>query len=225
MNEQASHDTICGYLAAFEDTWPDDAPPEEVRFVVLDCESSGLHPDRDRIVSIGAIDLFEGEILLGHGFEALLRVTHNTAATLVHGITRAEARHGQDEREAMLALLDYLRDGVIVGHHIGHDIAMLNAACRRHFDLSLRNRQLDTLGLTLHLERDGAFGDEEHLSSTSLDALCDRFGVVPYDRHTAPGDAFLTAQIFLRLLRYGRRFGRDTLARLTEPYWNGENSG
>ena len=221
MTESTSAQVIADYRRSFDHTWPDDAPPEEVRFVVLDCESTGLNPRRDRLVSIGAIAVREAQILLDDTFEALLRVRYNTAATLVHGITRAEARHGKGEREAMVEFLSYLGTGVIVGHHIDHDIAMLNAACRRQFDLELSNRRLDTLGLMLHLERDGAFAERPPLANTSLDALCQHFGIVPYDRHTAPGDAFLTAQIFLRLLRHASRHGRDTLTGLTEPFWSG----
>jgi len=52
----------------------------------------------------------------------------------------------------------------------------------------------------------------------SLDALCEMFGVVPRDRHTAGGDAFITAQIFIRLLRAAKAAGRDTLASLCRPY-------
>ncbi len=62
-----------------------------------------------------------------------------------------------EEAEALALFLDYLRDGVIVGHHIGHDIQALNCACERHFNLTLRNRWLDTMDLTLHLNDAGAF--------------------------------------------------------------------
>jgi len=221
--ERNEAQAIARYRSSFHQTWDDDAPTDTVRFVVLDCECTGLNPKRDRLASIGAIAVYEAQILLGDTFEVLLRIKHNTAATLVHGITRAETRYGEDEREAMLALLAYLRDGVIVGHHIGYDIAMLNAACRRQFDLELSNRHLDTLGLMLHLEREGVFSDQPPLENTSLDALCKRFGITPYDRHTAPGDAFLTAQIFLRLLRYAKRSGRNTLSGLTQPFWSAED--
>jgi DNA polymerase III epsilon subunit-like protein len=61
-------------------------------------------------------------------------------------------------------------------------------------------------------------GDYPPLQGYSLDALCRRFDVAPYDRHTAPGDAFLTAQVFLHLLRLAERAGRDTLGALCEPY-------
>ncbi|MFW6258711.1 MAG: hypothetical protein ACOC26_04370, partial [Halochromatium sp.] len=60
-------------------------------------------------------------------------------------------------------------------------------------------------------------GPEPGLEDLSLDGLCRFFGVVPHDRHTAPGDAFLTALILLRLLRVAARSGRATLAELLRP--------
>ena len=218
MKEQQLANALATYRGNFVSTWSDDAPLAEVRFVVLDCETTGLDPRRDRIVSIGAVAVSGLHIILADGFEALLRVRHNTAATPVHGITRAETLGGLDEGEALIQFLDYLGDGVIVGHHINHDLAMLNAACNRQFRIRLENRYLDTMGLTLHLQNDGAFDGLPPIRGFSLDALCDRFRVVPYDRHTAPGDAFLTAQVFLRLLRFAGRNKRATLAALTEPF-------
>jgi DNA polymerase-3 subunit epsilon len=78
----------------------------------------------------------------------------------------------------------------------------------------LRNRHLDTGLLTLQLEQDGAFPEQAKLRHVTLDALCARFDILPYDRHTAAGDAFLTAQVFLRLLRLASRHGRATLGAL-----------
>ncbi len=74
------------------------------------------------------------------------------------------------------------------------------------------------MDLTLHLERDGAFAGRPPIRHFTLDALCDMFGVIPHDRHTASGDAFITAQVFLRLVRLAARFGRGTLARISEPF-------
>jgi len=210
--------TIERYLAEFDDTWADDTPATRVRFVVLDTETTGLDPRRDRIITIGALAVCDGEILLDDAFEVLLRIPYNNSSVTVHGITRDEASGGMEEPEALALFLDYLRDGVIVGHHVGHDIQVLNCACERHFNLGLRNRSLDTMDLTLHLNDDGAFADRPMAQGYSLDALCEMFGVAPHDRHTAGGDAFLTAQIFLRLLRAARAVGRHTLATLCRPY-------
>jgi DNA polymerase-3 subunit epsilon len=206
------------YRTCFTTTWTDETPIEQVRFVVLDSETTGLDTHTDRIISIGAVAVRDHEILLEDSFEALLKVAANTSAVTVHGITRDEARGGLDEEEALVRFLDYLQDGVIVGHHIGHDIGMLDAGYERGWGLATMNRCLDTMDLTLHLERDGAFAGRPPIRSFTLDALCDMFDVIPHDRHTASGDAFLTAQVFLRLLRLAARHGRTTLSRIGEPF-------
>ncbi len=218
MTDSAQLDAdVAAYQRAFAATWLDDSPLEKVRFCVLDCETTGLDPRRHRIISIGAVAVSDAQIVLGDSLEVLLRVRFNTAATLVHGITRSETRDALDEPDALCALLDYLRDGVIVGHHINHDLAMINAALARYGDARLRNRHLDTGQLMLALIDQGAFGPEPALQDLSLDGLCRFFDIVPHDRHTAPGDAFLTASILLRLLRVAARSGRSTLAELLRP--------
>jgi DNA polymerase III subunit epsilon len=206
------------YMRCFEDTWADSAPVRSVRFVLLDSETTGLDPRKDRIITIGAVAVEDGEIRLEDSFEALLKVATNTSAVTVHGTTREESLQGMEEPEAIEQFLAYLKDGVIVGHHIAHDVECFNVAYERHFGLRMRNRSLDTMVLTLHLERDGAFADREAIRQYTLDSLCEMFGVVPHDRHTAPGDAFLTAQVFLRLLRIATKHGRTSLSQLAQPF-------
>ena len=206
------------YRTRVEHAWDDHTPIERVRFVVLDSETTGLNPATDRLITIGAVAVINGEIVLRDSFGALVRMERNTEAVTVHGVTRDESRKGQEESQALEQFLEYLGDGVIVGHHIGHDIATFDAAYRRHWGFQLANRSLDTLDLTLHLERDGAFAGRPAIRQFTLDALCELFGVIPHDRHTASGDAFITAQVFLRLLRLSTRFGRRTLSRLCEPF-------
>jgi len=206
------------YLNAFENTWADDSPADRVRFVALDTETTGLDPRRDKIITIGAVAVQGGEILLDDAFEALLTIAYNNSSVTVHGVTRDEAAGGMEEPEALALFLDYLRDGVIVGHHIGHDIEALNCACERHFNMRLKNRSLDTMDLTLHLTNAAAFGNRPMAAGFTLDALCETFGVEPHDRHTAGGDAFITAQIFLRLLRAAKAAGLDRLDWLCRPY-------
>jgi DNA polymerase-3 subunit epsilon len=205
------------YRSCFESTWTDETPIERLRFVVLDSETTGLDPHIDRMITIGAVAVRGDEIVLEDSFDALIAVA-DTGAVEIHGITPDEARAGLEEAEVLTRFLDYLRDGVIVGHHIGHDIGMLDVACERHWGFRTMNRSLDTMDLTLHLERDGAFAARPPIRQFTLDALCSMFDVIPHDRHTASGDAFLTAQVFLRLLRLSARHGRTTLSRISEPY-------
>ena len=74
------------------------------------------------------------------------------------------------------------------------------------------------MNLALHLEKDGAFSDRPQIRGYTLDALCEAFGVIPHDRHTASGDAFMTALVFLRLRRLALRYGREQLGRICELF-------
>jgi len=209
---------IARYRACFATTWAEDTPLEHVRFVVLDSETTGLNPRVDRLITIGAVAVQNSEIVLEDSFDALIKIDRNTEAVTVHGVTRDQSLRGVDEQVAIEGFIDYLKDGVIVGHHIGHDISTLDAALERHWGITLANRSLDTMDLTLHLERDGAFAGRPPIRQFTLDGLCAMFGVIPHDRHTASGDAFITAQVFLRLERLATRFGRGTLDRISEPF-------
>ena len=208
------------FLSYFQLTWDRYLGWENARFVVLDCESTGLDSRRDRIVSIGAVAAIHFEVCLEDAFEVFMPIAYNTSSVTLHGITReaAEAK-GIEEPVALERFLRYVRDGVIVGHHVGHDIAMLEAAANRHFGIErLPNLSNDTMDLALRLEELGVLNKPDGPRSFSLDSLCQRFEIPPHDRHTAMGDAFLTARIFQILLRKARRAGLLRLGDLTERY-------
>jgi len=228
-------DPIQAYRDSWQNAWNDAASIDDVRFVSLDCETTGLDPRKDAIISIGAVTVRGNEILLEDQYEALLKFSYNTSSVVVHGITAEEAAEkGVDEAEALVGLLSFLKNGVIVGHHIGFDVEIIRQACQRRFGLTFHNRWLDTMDLTLNLEKDGMFDQQETAApfkrrpgenadfsrsrDFSLDGLCRRFGVQPHDRHTAAGDAFITAQIFVKLLRAAKRAGRTNLGQLCERF-------
>jgi DNA polymerase III subunit epsilon len=218
MENTGAANFIKEYLTAFDHSWNDATPVRQVRFAVLDTETTGADARTARLITIGAVAATRGQIDLSDAYEEIIWTSYNSPSVTVHGITRDETREGVEEAEALQSFLTYLRDGVIVGHHIGHDIETINRATERHFGIKLRNRSLDTMDLTLHLKDDGAFSDRPDFEDFSLDALCDLFGVEPHDRHTAGGDAFITAQIFIRLLRIAEKLGRNKLGALTAPY-------
>jgi DNA polymerase-3 subunit epsilon len=187
--------------------------PASDRFVVFDCETTGLDPAKDGILSIGAVAVSGGEIVLEDAFDVLVSEWRLTSAVLVHGITAREAAEGLPEDRAVGAFLEYVGGAVLVGHHVGFDKAIVAAAAGR-MGRGFGNPALDTMRIALALEERGAFGDAGP-KGFELDSLCVLFGVQPHDRHTASGDAFLTAQVFIRLERMARRHGLD-LATLVE---------
>lgn len=186
---------------------------DEIRFVSFDAETTSLDPLQAGVVALGAVALVGGDIQMDDSIELMVRQTYNSSAVTVHGITRQESLAGLEEEQAIAELLAFFQDAVIVGHHVAFDITLINHACGRLFDLELQNKAIDTAELSILLTRDGALPE---LTDYSLDSLLRVLGIEPHDRHTAAGDAFLTALAFQRLLRVARHVGRVTLAQLME---------
>jgi len=187
---------------------------ENFRFVCIDTESTGLDAKRDKLVSLAGVAICQGDICLWDEISVVLPVAYNTSSVTVHGITRESAAAGVEEPEAISRLVEWLADGVIVGHHIQHDLTMLNQACQHHFNFSLRNIAVDTMEAFLAIKATGGFPALKSPGQHSLDALCELFNIIPHDRHTASGDAYLTAQITLRILKEAGKLGLWNLSDL-----------
>ena len=85
------------------------------------------------------------DLISSEAFEAMLKVEYKSAPSRCTASHATNQRHGLDEPEALQQFLAYLGNGVIVGHHIGHDVETLNAGYERHFGFSMKNQSLDTM--------------------------------------------------------------------------------
>jgi len=198
---------------------PDKKTPwGSLRFVVFDTETTGLDLTQDQILSIGAIGVHGEEARVADSLELVVQseALQDPDTIAVHGITPEEAKRGIPEEEAMRYFLDYLRDGIIVAHHAAFDIGMIERAVQRQVGegFFLPNLRLDTAHLARHLEHGRTSGEYIDHRRYSLDALCQRYDITMYDRHTAWGDALITAKLLLKLMRMTRQNNEPLLGRL-----------
>lgn len=201
------------YAKANEAGWPAQRQLHEVPVVVLDTETTGLDIHRDRILSIGGLRVVGNSILLGDKFEAYLPTPPGLsveAAIRIHGIIPNSQRYTYTDEPALLPrLLDWVGNSIIVGHHIGFDVALLNQALKRDGAGPLRNKIVDTADLAVRLRPAGYWSPKQDYS---LDALARRHRVPLSDRHTALGDSYITAVLWLKLLtRLGTKAKRYLL--------------
>lgn len=204
------------YLQCFKHNWTDRVAIDEVRFIVLDTETTGLDPSRDRILSIAAATVQGRQLLMADSFECFVAQPVSTGENApVHGIMKKDMDGGLPEVEALRNLLKFCGNAVIVGHHVQFDLAMLNQALKRASAGHLKNRFLDTARLAMMVEHPfQAFTFTPKPGEFSLDALCERFHISPQERHTAPGDVYITAILFLKLLARVQKRGSRTLGEL-----------
>ncbi|MEM6720864.1 MAG: 3'-5' exonuclease [Bacteroidota bacterium] len=168
---------------------------EDIRFVVFDTETTGLETKKDRILSIGCIAIEELKIKVSDQLETYVQQDiFNSETVKIHGLLKQGKLSKIEEFEAVQQFLVYIKDAVLVAHHAAFDVAMVNNVLKRHELPKLKNKVLDTCYLFQKTRLDTS---KAHFS---LDELSKRFHIPMHDRHTASGDAYITALLFLKIL-------------------------
>lgn len=178
---------------------------ESLRWTVVDCESSGLDPQRDRLLAIGAVAVDAGRISLAQGFSVVLRqdLASEPANILVHGISGTAQREGVERGDALQQFAGYAGESPLVAFHASFDRALLRRAFRAQ-GATLRNPWLDLASLA------PALCPQLARRCKALDDWLGAFGIDNPVRHDALSDAFATAQLFQVLLESAHTQGANT---------------
>ena len=176
---------------------PDAESLKGVSFAVVDCETTGVNPETDRILQLAAIVVNgEGEIV--EEFETVVKPEspsdYNHGAEHIHGISAEQVSQGMPLRQALEKLWDISEGNLFTAHNARFDINFIHAESKR---VGLE-RQVDQYIDTLALSRRT---DTEKERKHSLDALCEHYGIERERAHEAKADATATAQLLIHLMR------------------------
>ena len=124
----------------------------QLSFVVVDTETTGLDPARDRVIEIGALRLDE-RLRETARFTSLVHagVSVPLAITRLTGIGDADLQDAPPPAEVLAAFGAFAGGSVLVGHNAAFDRGHLEAAARRAGLPCLANDWFDTLDAALLL--------------------------------------------------------------------------
>ncbi len=177
---------------------PSPTSPLEEIWVALDTETTGLDPESDRIIEVGAVK-FRGDEVLGV-FQSFVNPAERLSKFIrdYTGITQRDVDQAPPFPDVATNLLSFIGGAPVVGHNVGFDLGFL----RSH-------------GLPF----DGPVSDTYDLgrvfmpwaSYHSLTGLAKELDVPVVRAHRAADDAETTRRVFVALLRIAADTDLDTL--------------
>jgi len=191
-------------------------PLGQLRFVVLDTELTSLDKRTNRLLSVGAVGMQGSKIRFGEEFYRVVNpgVEIPADSILVHGLRPADVAEGKPTRAVLSEFREFLRASVIVGHFVGIDWAVL-AKELRGTGRKLVNPVLDTAAAHRWLEQHDHHvrGLDELQGRCDLASLAAQYDLEMLDTHHALCDAYVTAQLWQKLLARLQQAGIDTIGK------------
>jgi DNA polymerase-3 subunit epsilon len=166
----------------------------DLAYSVFDTETTGLEPSNgDEIIQMGAVRIVNQRLLRQEIFDQLVdpRIPLKPAGIPIHGITEAMVL-GQPTLDVVLpAFHEFCHETVLVAHNAAFDMRFFQL---KEDSLGLRFTQpvLDTLLLSAVIHPN----QETH----RLEIIAERLGINVIGRHTALGDAYVTGEVFLKMI-------------------------
>ena len=180
----------------FDDEFPVMVNPVSLRicdavYVVTDIETTGLSPESDEIIEIGAVKLHNGKII--DRFSALIKPERPIPANITRltGITNDMLKSAPPLELVISDFMRFLSDGIFVAHNAVFDSGFIRRDCQK-INLQFKNRILDTLALSQIIL--------STLKNHRLDTIAKHLNIGMGSHHRAVDDANTTAEILKYLM-------------------------
>ena len=182
----------------------------DLAYTVFDTETTGLAPSAgDAIIQIGATRIVAGKLRREDCFEQLVNPRRDipAAGIAIHGIRPEMVADAPSIDTVLSAFHAFAAESVLVAHNAAFDMRFLQLQ-EANTGVVFDQPVLDTLLLSAVVHPQQA--------SHGLEAIAERLGVTILGRHTALGDAMVTAEIFLKLIPLLAERGIHTLGQARE---------
>nr|WP_232345335.1 exonuclease domain-containing protein [Paenactinomyces guangxiensis] len=173
-----------------------DTPLQNIPFLVIDLETTGFRPWKgDEIISIGTVPVEQGCVCdekLFHTYVCPLRPIPVTISQLT-GITMQDVKKAPPIEQVLKTWLPDVHGTTLVAYGAKHDIAFLQAAMSKYLGTRLTNRVIDVYQIACWLH--------PNWSDHSLDRALLTYGIPIEKRHSADGDALMTAKLWVKWIQ------------------------
>ncbi|MDY0137720.1 MAG: 3'-5' exonuclease [Thiomicrospira sp.] len=179
-----------------------DSPPDD-DLICFDCETTGLNPKQDSIISLSAVKVRASAVLTSQRLNLTIKPTAQMSAEsiVVHRLRHVDVEQGLEPSEAMQQFLTFIGPRPLVGYFLEFDVAMVNRLIKPWLGIGLPNRQIEVSQLYYQQFFKPHAPHQSESLDLSFNAMLKRLDLPQLGQHDAFNDALMTAMIYLKLRR------------------------
>ena len=167
-------------------------------YVCFDCETTGLNPKKDEIISIGAIIIKNNKILHSKKFERFAKTEQplTPESIKIHHIRECDIENALNINDVIEEFLEFVGNRPLVGYYLEFDCAMVNKYIKPKIGITLPNKQYEVSSIyfdQMIKKNPGANID------LRFDVMMNQLSLPRLGKHDAINDVIMTAMMFLKL--------------------------
>ena len=172
--------------------------PNNEEYVCFDCETTGLDPKKDDIISIGAVIIKNNTIVASKKFVKFIKpkTKLQVEAIKVHHIRECDLQDAEDINKVIKEFLEFIGSRTLVGYFLEFDIAMINKYLKPTLGIKLPNRALEVSAIYYDYKI-------ERIPQGNIDlrfnTIMNELKIPSLGKHDAYNDAIMTSMIFIKL--------------------------
>jgi DNA polymerase-3 subunit epsilon len=167
-------------------------------YVCFDCETTGLDPKKDDIVSIGAVIIKNNTIVASKKFVKFVKpkTKLQAEAIKVHHIRECDLQDAEDMDTVIEEFLHFIGNRTLVGYYLEFDVAMINKYVKPKLGITLPNKILEVSAIYYDYKI-------ERIPQANIDlrfnTIMNELKIPSFGKHDAYSDAMMTSMIFIKL--------------------------
>lgn len=172
--------------------------PPQGEWVSLDCETTGLNPKKDEILSIGAVLIKDNKILMRNTFNIFVKPSKNInpESIKVHLLREIDLQNAIEPNEAIYKLLEFIGSRPIVGYYIDFDMEMISKYTKKLIGVKLPNDRIEVSSIYYDIKKTR---ENYGFIDLKFDTIMEFLDIPILGKHDALNDAIMTSMIFLKL--------------------------
>lgn len=166
--------------------------------VVLDTETTGLNPQKDEILSIGAVIVRDNKILMNQSFECFVKPSASISkeSIKIHHIRECDLADAIEVEDAIKLLLDFISNRPIVGYYINFDHKMISKYTKQIIGSTLPQPTIELSSMYYKRYRKSSSYEFVDLH---FDTIMNALELPFLGKHDALNDAIMSAMMYLKL--------------------------